>query len=203
MDGISPEEYLVLERAAETRSEYCGGQMRPMPPSNRWHSLLVTNLLGEIAYRIKHDPYVVMAIQMRILVRSTGLFAYPDIVIVSNRPECLDREEDTLLDPIVLIEVLSPATEEWDRVVKVAHYRRLASLTDYILVSQDKVLVEHYSRQGDEWNRAAKNRLDESLHLTSIHCEVPLIEIYAKVFSACSEVKTCKYCHLNDSKIFT
>lgn len=179
---ISPEEYLTLERLAEIRGEYRDGRIRRLRPSNLAHNRIVTNLIGEIGNQLKGHSYAIMAINMRILVRETGFFAYPDLVIIDDRPEFLDREEDTLLNPFLIIEILSPATEDWDRNVKSAHYRRLASLNAYILVSQSKILVEHHYRQEGDRALSVASQADESLHLASIGCEVPLSHIYARVF---------------------
>ena len=118
---------------------------------------------------------------MRVRVSPTGLYTYPDVVAVCGEAAFEDDEVDTLLNSTMIVEVLSPITEAYDRGDKFRQYRELASLREYVLVAQDKVLVERYTRQGEDWLRADFRSLDESLRLDSIDCEIPLREIYAKV----------------------
>ena len=118
---------------------------------------------------------------MRVLVSRSGLYTYPDLIVVCGEPRFLDNESDTLLNPTVIVEVLSPTTESYDRGKKFSHYRRLESLKEYVLVAQDEVLVERYSRQGDIWQLSDWTSMDETLSLASIDCHVPLREIYARI----------------------
>jgi Uma2 family endonuclease len=127
---------------------------------------------------------------MRVSTPTTTSYFYPDVVVVCEEPRFEDDVFDTLLNPIVLVEVLSPSTRVYDRREKFAHYRQLASLQEYVLVSQDKVLVEHYRRQekqstasvtGKDWIFTDFQALEEILPLTSIQCELPLQEIYERV----------------------
>jgi Uma2 family endonuclease len=118
---------------------------------------------------------------MRVQVRPTGLYTYPDVSVVCGEPLFDDSRGDILLNPTVLIEVLSPSTEAYDRGEKFAQYRRLDSLQDYVLIAQDTVRVEHYRRRGELWVFSEMNDLDDELQLKSIDCTVPLREIYDKV----------------------
>jgi Uma2 family endonuclease len=119
---------------------------------------------------------------MRVKVSPTGLYTYPDVTVVCGEPEFEDAEVDTLLNPKVLVEVLSPSTADYDRGGKFTHYRRLPSLQEYVLISQDRPLVEHYVRQGrDEWLLTEQSSLQDTLILPSIQCQLPLPEIYLKV----------------------
>ena len=155
---ITPEEYLARERLAEFKSEYYDGQIYPMnespqgmPGTTRPHNLIAGNLYREISIQFKERPCEAYISDIRVRVEATGLYTYPDVVVVCGEPQFGDDSLDTLLNPNVIVEVLSPSTEAWDRGGKFAHYRRLESMSDYVLVSQDKVLVEHYTRQGDKW----------------------------------------------------
>ena len=119
--------------------------------------------------------------EMRVLVSRTGLYTYPDVIVVCGEPQFEDQAFDTLLNPTMIIEVLSPTTESYDRGKKFGHYRRLESLKEYVLVSQDEVGVERFSRQGDLWQITDLTSIEETLDLTSIGCHVPLREIYARI----------------------
>jgi Uma2 family endonuclease len=177
----TPEQYLAFERAALGKHEYVDGLIVAMARSKRWHNLITGNLLGEINAQLRHRPGEVYASNMRILVGPTGFYTYPDVVAVSEKSKVEDGHRDTLLNPTVLFEVFSPLTEARDRGMKFTHYRPLESLREYVLVAQDYVLVERYTRQGDEWLLTELSRLEDTLRLESIGCAVALSEIYRNV----------------------
>jgi Uma2 family endonuclease len=177
----TPEQYLALERKAAVKSEYLDGHIVAMAGATRPHNLIATNLTREISTQLRDRPCEVYAGDMRVYIPPTGLYTYPDVVAVCEEPHFLDGELDTLLNPTVIIEVLSPSTEAYDRGLKFAHYRRLASLREYVLVAQDRVLVERYTRQGEEWLLTEWGRPEDILRLASIDCDVALHEVYAKV----------------------
>ena len=178
---LTPEQYLAIERKSEYKSEYLDGVIYAMSGASREHNLISLNLGAEIRQLLKSRKCEVYTGDMRVSVDAAGLYTYPDIAIVCAEPQFLDGEFDTLLNPTVLIEVLSPSTEAYDRGKKFGHYRRIASLREYVLVAQDRVSVERYVRRGQDWVLTEWNSLDESLRLDSIEGEVPLREIYAKV----------------------
>lgn len=177
----TPEEYLALERKATIKSEYLDGQIYAMSGASRPHNLIAGNLHGEIRAQLKNRPCEVYTGDMRVCVSPTGMYTYPDVVAVCGDRRFLDGEVDTLLNPTLIIEVLSPSTEAYDRGGKFAHYRRLESLREYVLVAQDQVLVERYTRQGNEWLLTEFRQLDSILRLASIHCDVILSEVYDRV----------------------
>jgi Uma2 family endonuclease len=177
----TPEQYLAQERAASFKSEYCNGSITAMAGASREHNLIAGNIHAELRALLRHRPCETYVGDMRVCVAPTGLYTYPDIVAVCGEPQFLDSELDTLLNPTVIVEVLSPSTEADDRGYKFAHYRRLASLREFVLAAQDKVLVERYTRQGEDWLLTDLSRLDDLLRLASIDCEIPLREVYAKV----------------------
>jgi Uma2 family endonuclease len=177
----TPQEYLALERQAEFRSEYIDGSIVAMSGGSREHSLIAGNLAGEMRSQLKGRPCEVHGSDMRVLVSQTGLYTYPDVIVVCGEPLFLDEKRDILLNPTVIVEVLSPTTESYDRGKKSGHYRTLSSLREYILVAQDEVFVERYLRHGDVWELTDFRRLDDTLSLTSIDCHVPLREIYARI----------------------
>ncbi|MCL4204088.1 MAG: Uma2 family endonuclease [Pirellulaceae bacterium] len=179
---LTPQEYLSRERRAETKSEYLRGEMFAMSGASREHNLIATNVSAELQQQLRERPCEVYQADMRVKVSPTGLYTYPDVTVVCGEPQFEDAEVDTLLNPTVLVEVLSPTTADYDRGGKFTHYRRLASLQEYVLISQDRPLVEHYVRRGaDEWLLTEQRGLDEVLVLPSIGCQIPIAEIYRKV----------------------
>ena len=185
---ITPEEYLALDRAAEFRSEYFNGQMFPvgespqaMAGSTIRHNRIAGNLYGELYSQLKDGPCEPFISDIRVHAGSNDLYTYPDIAVVCGEPRLLDGEFDTLLNPKVIVEVLSPSTEAWDRGGKFAHFQQLESTQDYILVTQNHVLVEHYVRQENGRLLSTMSRLDDLLQIASIGCVISLRDIYAKV----------------------
>ncbi len=178
---ITPEEYLARERAAEFKSEYHDGQIYAMSGARRPHNLIAVNLALELGNQLRDRPCELYIADMRVRDPSSSSYTYPDLAVVCGEPQFADGEFDTLLNPAAIVEILSPSTESWDRGGKFEKYRRLDSLREYVLISQDKVHVEHFEKQGDGWFLRIWDRLDESLRLASIDCQVALRDIYAKV----------------------
>ncbi len=177
-------QYLALEREADYKSEFINGQIFAMSGASREHNLISLNLASTLHAQLRGKPCEAYISDMRVKVDPTGMYTYPDVVAVCGEPHFEDSRVDTLVNPTVIIEVLSPSTEAYDRGDKFAHYRRLESLTDYVLVAQDKLRVEHFVRVGDEgeqWMFTEISGLDGTLHLASIGCNVSLRDIYDKV----------------------
>jgi Uma2 family endonuclease len=177
----TPEEYLALERQADFKSEYLDGTIFAMAGGTRVHSLIAVNMAGELRTQLKSRHCETYTSDMRVLISQTGLYTYPDVTVVCGEPLFLDEKQDTLLNPTLIVEVLSPKTEAYDRGKKFEHYRRLPSLREYILVAQHEVLVERFLRDGDDWHSTSLQNIDDTLQLASINCNVPLREMYAKV----------------------
>jgi len=175
------EEYLARERLAERKSEYRAGEIVAMSGASRAHNLIAGNLFGELRQRLRGGPCEAYVNDMRVRVRQTGLYTYPDVVVACGDIQFEDDQVDTLLNPVVIIEVLSPSTEAYDRTEKFAHYRRLDSLQEYVLVSQNTVHVERYARQGEQWLLTEYRSLDDELPLDAIGCRVSLRDIYERV----------------------
>lgn len=179
---LTPEEYLKLERKAERKSEYYRGEMYAMSGASREHNLIALNVSASLHRQLRHRPCEAYASDMRVKVSPTGLYTYPDLVVVCGKPQFEDAGLDTLLNPTALIEVLSPSTESCDRGSKFEQYRTLASLVDYLLIAQDRCHVEHYARQPDgKWLLTEARSLEETLRIASIECELALAEVYEKV----------------------
>ena len=178
---FTPEEYLAKERKALTKSEYRSGHIHAMPRVNRWHNLLAVNTFSELHIQLRNRVYEVYPNNMRVKVSAAGLYTYPDIIVVCDEPLFEDNEFDTLLNPTVLIEVLSPSTAAYDRGEKFRRYQQLDSLCEYVLISQDRIRVEHYLREAQEWHLTEFHALSDVFQLVSIACELSLQAIYAKV----------------------
>jgi len=183
------EEYLAFERSSEERHEYFDGHVFPVgnPPkvsahgTGRRHSLILANTIGSIGTQIANSPCEAYPINMRIKV-SPIKYTYSDISVVYAEPQFADSEFDTLLNPTVIIEVLSSATELDDRGKKFVDYRTLESLQEYVLIAQDEARIEHYIRKSEGgWLYSQANTLAATLELPSIHCTLLLADIYRKV----------------------
>lgn len=176
----SVDEYLALERRAEHRSEYIDGQIVAMSGGSFAHSLVGTNLSGTLGNLLADSPCIVVNSDMRVRVDGS-LYTYPDATVVCSEPEIEDVEGDTLLNPTLIVEVLSPSTEAYDRGEKWRRYRRIPSLRQYVLVAQTTPLVEVFTRSGDTWVYSDASGLDASIRLESIGCTLALRDVYVKV----------------------
>ena len=179
---VSPEQYLVLERKAEYKSEYLHGEIFAMTGASRKHNLIGGNIIGELNLQLKGKPGEVYPSDMRVKVAASGLYTYPDVVVVCDQPQFEDDYLDTLLNPTVLFEILSTSTERYDRIAKSGYYRTLESLTEHLLVAQDEVHVEQYVKQADgQWPLFDLRSIDAAIELESIACTLALRDVYDKV----------------------
>ncbi len=178
----TPEEYIALERQATSKSEYYAGEIFAMAGASRWHNLIVVNVLRELSLQLKGRPCAVYPSDMRVKISSTGLYTYPDVTVVCGDAQFEDTPQDTLLNPTLIVEVLSESTEAYDRGGKFAHYRKLPSLLEYVLIAQTKTHIEHYVRQPDDhWLLAEAEQIHDTIMLASIDCRLALAEVYDKV----------------------
>jgi Uma2 family endonuclease len=178
----TPDQYLDMERAADHKSEYSDGEIFAMAGASEEHNLVGVNLVREISTQLRGTLCRTYANDMRVKVEATGLFTYPDVVIVCGERRFADDHLDTLTNPTVVIEVLSPTTEGYDRGRKFANYRRIPSLQAYVLVSQDQALVECYERQENgQWALTEARGLDASLALPAVTCTLALADVYADI----------------------
>ena len=179
---LTEAEYLAIERQAETKSEFYDGEMFAMAGARRNHNVIVTNVIRELSEQLRKGPCEVYPGDMRVKVAKTGLYAYPDVVVACSDPRFLDDEVDTLLNPTLVVEVLSESTARYVRNLKSRLYRKLPSLRQYVIVEQDEALVEVYTRSSDgEWTLKDASKLSESVTLKSIGCKLSLATIYEKV----------------------
>jgi Uma2 family endonuclease len=186
----TPEEYLELEREAEIRSEYLDGQIFAMSGASEAHIIITDNLSAELRIRLRGSSCRSYSSQMKVLINATGLYTYPDIVVVCGERQFVDDRRDIITNPTVLIEVLSPSTELYDRTKKFAHYRQLESLTDYVLVAQDRPYVDHFIRQSNqEWLLRVSDGMEGTISIPSIGCTLALADVYKDVEFAAEEAE--------------
>jgi Uma2 family endonuclease len=180
-DRYTPEEYLALDRNAEFRSEYIDGRMVAMSGNSRPHSIIVSNLVRTFGNCFDGRACEVYSNTMRVKITPSLRYVYPDVVAVCDEPKFEDREVDILVNPRLVIEVLSPSTASYDRGDKFLHYRKIESLQEAVLIAQDCVLIEHWRRQGDMWTLTEISTADGILALESVGCEIPVREIYTRL----------------------
>ena len=181
---------MALERQAETKSEYWQGETYALAGASRRHNMVAFNLAATLGVQLKSRPCEAYASDMRVKVARADLYTYPDVAVVCGQAEFEDRSEDTLLNPTVLIEVLSPSTEAYDRGAKFEFYRTLESLSDFLLISQSRPIIEHYTRQTDDhWLLSTYKGLEAVTPIPSIGCKLRLADVYDKVTWPAAELR--------------
>lgn len=179
---ITPEEYLARERQADHKSEYLQGTITAMVGTSRAHNLIVWNVLASLHGQMRGRACEAYGPDMRVKVSPTGLYTYPDVVALCSEAQLEDAQQDILLNPSTIVEVLSPSTEAYDRGARFAHYRTLAALQEYVLIAQNTPRVELYERQPDaRWLLTAVESLAAAVTLPSIGCVLTLAEVYERV----------------------
>jgi len=180
----TPEEYLAFERAAESKHEYLDGRIYAMSGTTRNHVRVTMNVGALLHGQLRGRPCEPFGSDLRVRVPQTGLYTYPDVSVVCGGARFDDDRFDVLLNPTVLVEVLSPTTESYDRGEKFAHYRRIPTLQEYVLFAQDRVHVERFARtgaDGDQWLLTVIDDPARALELPSIGCTLGLGEVYERV----------------------
>ena len=175
---LTPEEYIAAERKATLKSEYLSGEIVAMSGASDTHNLITMNTSTALYNQLADRGCRIYASDMRVGISAGVSYFYPDITVTCDKPRFEDDVFDTLTNPQVIIEVLSDSTAGYDRGEKFIRYRQLESLQEYILISQDQVLVEHYLRQGERWILSELSALEDVLPLTSIEAELSLNRIY-------------------------
>ncbi len=178
---LTPEEYLTWERKQPFKNEYHTGQIIAMSGASRTHNRITVDITVQLSNQLMNSECEVFASEMRVRTSPEVSYFYPDVIVVCGEPHFEDDTFDTLLNPIVVLEVLSPSTAAFDRGEKFEHYKKLVSLQEYVLISQDSVRVDYYCLQETQWNRNTFQHLEDVLILASIACEVPLQAIYRRV----------------------
>ena len=179
---LTPEEYLAAERRAETKSEFHDGEVLAMAGASYAHNLVVANVIRELGAQLRSSPCAVLPSDLRVWIEVSRRYVYPDVTVVCGEPELTDADPEALVNPTLLVEVLSDTTESYDRGEKFEHYRALGSFAEYVLLSQDRPHCEHYVLQPDKsWIFTEERQLDAVIPLTTIGCELALQEAYARV----------------------
>ena len=179
---ISPAEYLAGERKADIRHEYFAGEVFAMAGASREHNQISANIVRLLGNQLLEKPCSVFASDMKVKVKKKAKYSYPDIVVVCEKEEYEDEHNDILLNPIVIIEILSDSTEAYDRGDKFSHYQGIPSFTEYILISQYSFKMELFTRQPDNsWRYMIYQNEEDILLIETIECGLPLAEVYRKV----------------------
>jgi Uma2 family endonuclease len=179
---LSPEEYLAIERRAEYKSEYVDGVMYAMSGASERHNLIVVDLILSLGAQLRDSPCRVYPSDLKVRVPSVKKFFYPEVSIICGETKFADDQKDVALNPVVVIEVLSESTAAFDRGKKFQSYQQIESLKEYLLMSQDECVVEHFLRQEDSrWLYTKASGLDEVITLPSVNCRLALSDVYNKV----------------------
>ena len=175
-------DYLTFERESDTKHEFIDGQVIAMSGASRRHNLIAGSVHYSLYGQLRGGPCEVYQADMRVNVRESGLYTYPDLVVVCDTPDMTDDAVDTLVNPNVIIEVLSPSTERYDRGKKFQHYRQIPSLQAYVLISQDVPHIETFTRQPDDaWQLREASGLDAIVNIPAIDCTLQLSDVYERV----------------------
>lgn len=175
-------EYLEFDRKSEIRHEFIEGEVYAMAGASWEHNMICSATIATLYAQLRGKPCQVSPSDLRLRVAATGLNTYPDISIVCGDPVFIDEEFDTVTNPTVIIEILSPSTEAYDRGDKFQHYRQLETLQDFLLISQDRPRIEGYSRQQSGlWTFTDAIALDASYKVASIACVLKLADIYERI----------------------
>ncbi len=178
---IPLDHYLANERRSSEKHEYIDGLVYMMAGASERHVKIVSNLVRALGNQLAERPCATYSSDLRVKTHS-GLVAYPDVMVVCGEPELYDDKGDVLLNPTVIVEVLSPSTEAYDRTTKFEHYQSMPTLQDYVLIAQDRRAIEQYTRGGDgRWQLLQVDDAEGTIALTSVGCVLALADVYAKV----------------------
>jgi Uma2 family endonuclease len=177
----TPEEYLALERQAEYKSEYINGEIVQMTGTSTAHNEIIWNLTQILGPQIRGRGCKGYINDQRIKVRTEQVYTYPDLAIVCGEVQVEDTHRDTILNPTLIIEVLSPSTEKYDRGAKFDYYRQIPTLVEYVLIAQDQVRIDHFVREDNRWIFSATTDPGTTVELPSIKCQLPVAEVYSDV----------------------
>ena len=178
----TPEEYLKLERASDTRHEYAGSEIFEMAGGSRRHNRIATNVIRLLGNQVLERECSVYGSDMRVKIASPVKYTYPDIVAVCGEEFFEDENEDTLLNPMLIIEVLSKSTEGYDRGEKFEYYQTIESFSEYVLITQEPFRVEQFVRKEQHvWTYFEFRASEDVVELNSIDCELVLRDIYHKI----------------------
>lgn len=180
--ALTVQDYLDIERESETKHEYLDGAIVAMVGASPAHNRIQTSLIAQLYPRLRRQSCEIFGGDMRVRIERLNMYTYPDLSVVCGTPTFIGPAPDALLKPTLLVEILSPSTEMYDRVKKFWRYRQLPSLREYVLIAQDRPMIEHYIRQDDgTWNWSAAEELGGTIALPTIGCTLELAEVYEQV----------------------
>jgi Uma2 family endonuclease len=180
-ERLTPAQYLEIERRSEIKHEYIDGRMYAMSGANEPHVTIAVNIATSLKNQMRGRDCRVYMADMRVKIDPSGRYTYPDLAAVCGERRFEDAEVDTLLNPSVIVEVLSDSTQAYDRGEKFDHYRKIESLREYVLVTQNSMRVDHYVLRDGQWVFSALTTAEERLAMPSIGCEISLADIYEGV----------------------
>jgi len=190
-DLVTLDEYRVISETAEEHLEYRNGEIFVMSGGSFAHNLIGTNIVGFLIFLLRDTAFQVCSGDMRIWIPEFNCGTYADVLVIDGEPEFNDTRNDEILNPILIVEVLSPSTERYDRGEKFRKYRSVPSLREYLLINQSEPYIEHYSKSdsnnnskaenGDIWQLQISDRLEQKITLPHLNIEIPLTEIYRRV----------------------
>lgn len=178
---MSPEEFMAWERGQEFKHEYYAGEIVAMTGASLAHNRIAANLVRRLGNQLDGSRCQVYVADLRLFIPQTGSAFYSDVLVVCGKPELLDAQRDVLLNPKLVIEILSPSTERYDRNKKFRGYQAIESLDEYILISQDEKLIEQFARDGDAWRYVAWLPKSGRVELKSIQAVLDFDEVYEGV----------------------
>ncbi len=178
----TPDEYLAMERIAEAKSEYYKGEIFAFAGASINHNRISSNVISELNFALKNRNCSVLGSDMRVWIDDQQLFTYPDVTVVCDKPQFYDKQKDSLINPVLIIEVLSKSTQEYDKEGKFRLYRSLPSFREYVLIDQYSVYVEQFWKIAkDEWHLKVYDDLNSRMALKTVDEQIALADIYHKV----------------------
>jgi Uma2 family endonuclease len=182
---FTPDEYRAMEETAAERHEYCNGEITVMPGGSEVHSAIASNILIYLGFLLRDTDFRFYNSDLRIWIPDFNHGTYADVLVINGEPEFHDNRTDEIINPLLIIEVLSPSTEGYDRGDKIRKYRSLANFCEYVLVSQTEPYIEHYYKQEDQnhnrWQLQVYDQIDKAVFLHSLNVEMPMEEIYRRI----------------------
>lgn len=182
---FTPDEYRAMEETATERHEYCNGEIIVMPGGSEVHSAIASNILIYLGFLLRDTDFRFYNSDLRIWIPDFNHGTYADVLVINGEPEFHDHRTDEIINPLLIIEVLSPSTQGYDRGDKFRKYRSLASFCEYVLVSQTEPYIEHYYKQEDQnhnrWQLQVYDQIDQAVFLHSLNVEIPMEEIYRRI----------------------
>jgi Uma2 family endonuclease len=178
----TPEEYLELETVADYKSEYIDGQIIPMVGGSTKHNQVSLNLSSKLNFAFKRQAFCVYMSDVRLWIPERRIYTYPDVMVIEEEPEYFQNRTDTVLNPILIVEVLSKGTKNYDRESKFDAYRTISNFQEYLLIDQTRIHVEQFSKTGKkQWSFCEYDESDETIAFAKVPFQISLADLYHKV----------------------